>query len=66
MPSFAVLEFAPIALDVITIVGAEAMFAAVGLTQFDIKRVIAYSTCSQLGYMFLPLAYLPIRRQCFI
>ncbi len=48
------IEYAPIALDVITIVGAlTAIFAAtVGLTQFDIKRVIAYSTCSQLGYMF--------------
>ena len=48
------LEYAPFALDVITIVGAmTAIFAAtVGLTQFDIKRVIAYSTCSQLGYMF--------------
>ena len=49
------LEFAPFALNVITIVGAmTAIFAAtIGLTQFDIKRVIAYSTCSQLGYMFL-------------
>ena len=48
------LEFAPFALDVITVVGAlTAIFAAtVGMTQFDIKRVIAYSTCSQLGYMF--------------
>jgi len=48
------LEFAPVSLDVITIVGATtAIFAAtVGMTQFDIKRVIAYSTCSQLGYMF--------------
>ena len=48
------LEFAPFALNVITIVGAmTAIFAAtIGLTQFDIKRVIAYSTCSQLGYMF--------------
>ena len=49
-----VIEYAPFALDVITIVGAlTAIFAAtVGMTQFDIKRVIAYSTCSQLGYMF--------------
>ena len=48
------LEYAPFALSVITIVGAlTAIFAAtIGLTQFDIKRVIAYSTCSQLGYMF--------------
>ncbi|MEC8643055.1 MAG: NADH-quinone oxidoreductase subunit L [Pseudomonadota bacterium] len=48
------LEYAPLSLDIITIVGAlTAIFAAtVGFTQFDIKRVIAYSTCSQLGYMF--------------
>ena len=49
-----VIEYAPFALDVITVVGAlTAIFAAtIGMTQFDIKRVIAYSTCSQLGYMF--------------
>ncbi|MFY8106664.1 MAG: NADH-quinone oxidoreductase subunit L [Elstera sp.] len=47
-------EFAPTALTVVTIVGASTAFfaATVGLTQTDIKRVIAYSTCSQLGYMF--------------
>ncbi len=49
-----IIEYAPFALDVITVVGAlTAIFAAtIGMTQFDIKRVIAYSTCSQLGYMF--------------
>ncbi len=49
-----IIEYAPLALDIVTIVGAlTAIFAAtVGMTQFDIKRVIAYSTCSQLGYMF--------------
>ena len=47
-------ETSQFALDVVTIVGATtAIFAAtVGLVQNDIKRVIAYSTCSQLGYMF--------------
>ena len=50
-----IFEFAPEALKVVTFVGAlTAFFAAtVGLVQNDIKRVIAYSTCSQLGYMFV-------------
>ncbi|MBJ3777463.1 NADH-quinone oxidoreductase subunit L [Acuticoccus mangrovi] len=50
-------EFAPTALAVVTFVGAStAMFAAtIGCAQNDIKRVIAYSTCSQLGYMFAAL-----------
>jgi len=49
------LEYAPEAKQLIVIVGASTAFfaATVGLVQTDIKRVIAYSTCSQLGYMFV-------------
>ena len=52
-----VFEYAPTALTFVTVIGAiTAFFAAtVGLVQNDIKRVIAYSTCSQLGYMFVAL-----------
>ena len=48
-------EFAPQATAFITVLGATTAFfaATVGLVQNDIKRVIAYSTCSQLGYMFV-------------
>ncbi len=47
-------EYAPTALTVVVVIGGTtAIFAAsVGMAQNDIKRVIAYSTCSQLGYMF--------------
>jgi NADH-quinone oxidoreductase subunit L len=49
------MEYAPEALSFITYLGATTAFfaATVGLVQNDIKRVIAYSTCSQLGYMFV-------------
>jgi NADH-quinone oxidoreductase subunit L len=50
-------ERSPTALAVVTVVGATtALFAAtVALVQNDIKRIIAYSTCSQLGYMFVAM-----------
>ncbi len=49
-----IFEYAPNAAAMVTIVGAVTAFfaATVGLLQDDIKRVVAYSTCSQLGYMF--------------
>lgn len=52
-----VFEYAPSALMVVTVFGATTAFVAatIGLTQYDIKRVIAYSTMSQLGYMFFAL-----------
>ena len=50
-----VFEVAPFAKNFIIYIGAATAFfaATVGLVQNDIKRVIAYSTCSQLGYMFV-------------
>ncbi|MGB3407376.1 MAG: NADH-quinone oxidoreductase subunit L [Jannaschia sp.] len=50
-----VMEFAPMAMGFVVIVGAASAFVAatIGLVQTDIKRVIAYSTMSQLGYMFV-------------
>ncbi len=50
-----IMEFAPEAMAFVTFIGATTAFfaATVGLVQTDIKRVIAYSTCSQLGYMFV-------------
>lgn len=50
-------DLAPVALTVVTFFGATTAFfaATVGLVQNDIKRVVAYSTCSQLGYMFVAL-----------
>ena len=48
-------DLAPIAMDFVVVIGASTAFfaATIGLVQNDIKRVIAYSTCSQLGYMFV-------------
>ena len=49
-----IFEYSDLALNVVTIIGmSTALFAAtVALVQTDIKKIIAYSTCSQLGYMF--------------
>ena len=48
-----IIECSEVSLGVLTVVGAltALMAATIGLVQNDIKRVIAYSTCSQLGYM---------------
>ena len=49
------IEFAPVTKDIVAVIGASTCFfaATVGMVQPDIKRTIAYSTCSQLGYMFM-------------
>ena len=49
-----IYEYSQLALNIITIVGMSTAFfaASVALVQTDIKKIIAYSTCSQLGYMF--------------
>ncbi len=49
-----IYEYSELALSIITIVGMVTAFfaASVALVQTDIKKIIAYSTCSQLGYMF--------------
>src|SRR3989442_15569570 len=53
--SHIIFERAPFALMVVTIIGTlTALFAAtIGVAQTDIKKVLAYSTISQLGYMFM-------------
>jgi len=54
-PSHVIFEHAPMALTVVAIIGTlTAFFAAtIGIAQTDIKKVLAYSTVSQLGYMFM-------------
>src|ERR1700735_597476 len=49
------MEYAPYALGMVTIIGGTTAFfaATIGCAQTDIQKVIAYSTCSQLGYMFV-------------
>lgn len=55
--SFPIFSASPVAMQTLAIVGAATAFVAatIGITQFDIKKVIAYSTVSQLGYMVFAL-----------
>jgi NADH-quinone oxidoreductase subunit L len=50
-----IFNLSEVAMNVVAIIGALTMFfaASIAITQNDIKRIIAYSTCSHLGYMFL-------------
>jgi NADH-quinone oxidoreductase subunit L len=52
-----IYQLAPVVMAIIAVVGAVTAFfaASIGLLQYDIKKVLAYSTVSQLGYMFLAL-----------
>ncbi|GIV18857.1 MAG: NADH-quinone oxidoreductase subunit L [Armatimonadota bacterium] len=54
---FFLFEAAPVAMQVVTVIGGFTAFmaATIALAQFDIKRVLAYSTISQLGYMMMAL-----------
>lgn len=54
---YVVFEFSPVAQNLVAIIGAATLFIAgfSALAQHDIKRVLAYSTISQIGYMFLAL-----------
>ena len=53
--SHVLFELSPVAMEVVAVIGAATalMAATIGLAQNDIKRVLAYSTVSQLGYMFM-------------
>ncbi len=54
---FPLLQFSPTILFLITLIGAitSAVMGAIGIAQFDIKKIVAYSTCSQLGLMFVAI-----------
>jgi len=55
--TFVIFELAPIVMTVVAVIGAATLLIAgfTAITQWDIKRVLAYSTISQIGYMFLAL-----------
>lgn len=63
-----IFTLAPVVLNLVAIIGALTLLIAgfSALTQFDIKRVLAYSTISQIGYMFLALGVGAGLQQYFI